>query len=96
MPRIGLNRCFMYIAIVPNRGSPRAVLLRKSYCEDGKLKNRTPANLSGQPVDRIEIVRAAFRGDKLVAACDNDFEIRRSLPHGHVLTALTIAWRTGL
>ena len=36
----------MYVAIVPNRGSPPAILLRESYREAGKTKNRTLANLS--------------------------------------------------
>ena len=37
----------MYVAKVPNRGSPPAILLRQSYREDGKVKNRTLADLSG-------------------------------------------------
>ena len=32
----------MYVTIVPNRGSPPAILLRETYREDGKVKNRTP------------------------------------------------------
>ncbi len=28
----------MYVARVPNRGSPPAILLRESYREDGKVK----------------------------------------------------------
>ena len=36
----------MYVTRVPNRTSPPAVLLRESYREDGKVKNRTLANLS--------------------------------------------------
>ena len=39
----------MYVAKVPNRGSPPAVLLRESYREAGKVKNRTLANLSSWP-----------------------------------------------
>jgi hypothetical protein len=86
----------MYIAIVPNRTSPPAVLLRESYREDGKTRNRTLANLSSLPADRIETLRAALRGDKLVPAGPDGFEIRRSLPHGHVLAALTMARRIGM
>ena len=86
----------MYIAIVPNRTSPPAVLLRESYREDGKTKNRTLANLSSLPADRIETLRAALRGNKLVPAGPDGFEIRRSLPHGHVLAALTMARRIGM
>src|SRR6266700_5829929 len=40
----------MYITRGPNRGSPPAVLLRESYREGGKVKNRTLANVSSWPV----------------------------------------------
>ena len=33
----------MYIARIPNRSSPPAYLLRESYREGGKVKNRTLA-----------------------------------------------------
>lgn len=39
----------MYVAVIPNRGSPPAILLRESFRENGKTKNRTLANLSGWP-----------------------------------------------
>jgi transposase len=53
----------MYIAVVPNRNSPPAVLLRESFREDGKIKNRTIANLSHWPAERVAALRAALRGD---------------------------------
>jgi hypothetical protein len=37
-----------------------------------------------------------LRGDPLAPIGENGFEIRRSLPHGHVLAALTTARRVGL
>jgi hypothetical protein len=86
----------MFVTTVPNRGSPPAVLLRESYREDGKVKSRTLANLSGWPVEKVETLRAVLRGDKLVPAGEGGFEIRRSLPHGHVLAALATARRVGL
>jgi hypothetical protein len=52
----------MYIAVVPNRNSPPAVLLRESYREDGKVKKRTLANLSRLPGELIDAVRAALKG----------------------------------
>src|SRR6266478_5831318 len=58
----------MYVAVVPNRGSPPAILLRESYREAGKTKNRTLANLSRWPAERIEQLRAVLRGDKLLLA----------------------------
>jgi len=85
----------MYVTVVPNRNSPPAVLLRESYREAGKTKNRTLANLSGWPSDRIELLRAVLRGDKLLPA-DQVMQIERALPHGHVLAALATARRAGL
>src|SRR2546421_7645218 len=80
----------MYVAVIPNRSSPPAILLRESYREAGKTKNRTLANLSGWPAKRIEQLRAVLRGDKLLPAAEA-VEIVRALPHGHVLAALGIA-----
>jgi hypothetical protein len=86
----------MHIAKVPNRNAKPSYLLRETYREDGKVKNRTLANLSKLPVERIETLRAALRGDPLAPVGDNGFEIQRSLPHGHVLAALATARRIGL
>src|SRR6476469_4613558 len=85
----------MYVAVVPNRGSPPAILLRESYREAGKTKNRTLANLSRWPAERIEQLRAVLRGDKLLPAPEA-VEIVRALPHGHVLAALGTARRIAL
>jgi hypothetical protein len=94
--RIGLIRCLMHIAKVPNRNARPSFLLRETYRENGKVKNRTLANLSKLPIERIEALRAALRGDSLVAVGAGGVEIRRSLPHGHVLAALSVARRIGL
>ena len=53
----------MYIALVPNRTSPPAILLRESFRQDGKVKNRTLANLSAWPRARIDALRRLLRGD---------------------------------
>ena len=53
----------MYIATVPNRKSPPAILLRESYRDQGKVKTRTIANLSHWAPDRIEALRKALKGD---------------------------------
>ncbi len=40
----------MYVAVIPNRGSPPAILLRESYREAGKTKNRpSPTCPAGPP-----------------------------------------------
>ena len=85
----------MYVAVIPNRGSPPAILLRESYREAGKTKNRTLANLSRWPAERIEQLRAVLRGEQLLPAAEA-VEIVRALPHGHVLAALGTARRIAL
>jgi hypothetical protein len=85
----------MYVALVPNRSSRPAILLRESYRDGNKVKNRTLANLSDWPADKIESLRAALRGGRVVAA-DEGLEIVRALPHGHVAAVLGTARRIGL
>lgn len=85
----------MYVATVPNRGSPPAILLRESYREGGKVKTRTLKNLSGWPAERIDLLRAVLRGDQLVPAGEG-VAIEQALPHGHVVAALETARRIGL
>jgi Transposase DDE domain len=86
----------MYVATVPNRRSPPAILLRESYRENGKVLNRTLANLSNWPAEKVQSLRAVLRGERLVPAGEGGFEIRRSLPHGHVVAALATARQIGL
>jgi hypothetical protein len=85
----------MYVAVVPNRSSPPAILLREGYREGGKTKNRTLANPSRWPAERIEPLCAVLRGDKLLPAVQA-VEIVRALPHGYVLAALGTARRIAL
>ena len=53
----------MYVATVPNRSSPPAILLRESYRQRGQVKSRTLANLSHWDPARIQAFRRALRGD---------------------------------
>jgi transposase len=86
----------MYVARVPNRGSPPAILLRQSYREGGKVKNRTLANLSRWPEDKVEALSRVLKGLPARLALDEAFEITRSLPHGHVAAVLGTARRLGV
>ena len=86
----------MYVATVPNRSSPPAILLRESYRQNGKVLNRTLANLSDWPAEKVPSLRAVLRGDRMMPAGEGGFEIRRSLPHGHVVAALATARQIGL
>jgi transposase len=73
----------MYIATIPNRGSPPAILLREGYREDGKVKTRTLANLSRLPPVALAALRQILKGEKLIKAGDA-FEAIASPHHGHV------------
>jgi hypothetical protein len=73
----------------------KAVLLRRSYRQDGKVKKETLANLSHLPAEAIDAIRRVLAGETLVNAKDA-FEIERSLPAGHVNAALTMARRLDL
>ena len=87
----------MYVVKVPNRGSPPAILLRESYREAGKVKNRTLANLSAWPEAKVDALARVLKGQPPPAApLDEAFEITRSLPHGHVAAVLGTARRLGL
>jgi transposase len=52
----------MYVATVPNRHSPPAILLRESYRDNGKVKSRTLANLTSWSPARLEALRQFLRG----------------------------------
>lgn len=80
----------MYVATVPNRNSPPAILLRESYRENGKVKTRTLANLSHLPSHQIQALRLALSGSLPAPgrSLPDSFRITRSLPHGHVAAVL--------
>ena len=79
----------MYIAVVPNRNSPPAILLRESFREQGRVKNRTLANLSHWPPAQIEALRQVLKGETTLGPpLERAFAVVRSLPHGHVAAVL--------
>jgi transposase len=80
----------MYVATVPNRNSPPAILLRESYRQDGKVKTRTLANISHLASHQIDALRLALAGSLPTAGSPlpDSFRISRSLSHGHVAAVL--------
>src|ERR1035441_8540618 len=87
----------MYVATVPNRNSPPAILLRESFRLGGKVHNRTLANLSHWPPDRVDAMRAVLKGATSVGApLPQAFDIVRSRPHGHVAAVLGTVHRLHL
>jgi len=80
----------MYVATVPNRNSPPAILLRESYREKDKVRTRTLANITHLGPQKIEALRQALSGSPPAAGSPlpDSFRIARSLPHGHVAAVL--------
>ena len=70
-------------------------LLRRTYRAEGKVKHETLANLSPLPEPAIEAVRACLAGKTMIAA-EDQLEITRSLPHGHVAAVMAQAHSLGL
>ena len=70
-------------------------LLRHTYREDGKVKHLTLGNLSDLPEDLIDVIRKRLAGKPLPEQ-DDDLQIVRSLPHGHVAAVLGTLRKIGL
>jgi len=66
-------------------------LLRRSYREDGKVKNETVGNVSHLPADVIDLIRRALRGETFAPVAQT-FEITASVAHGDA-KAVAIAMR---
>jgi len=77
----------MYIDEVPNRNSAPAILLREGWREGKRVRKRTVANLSHWPRSQVEALRRVLKGETLVSV-QEVFEVRSSLPHGHVEAVL--------
>ena len=79
---------YMYVAVVPNRSSPPAILLRESFRENGKVHNRTLANISHWPPAQVAALREVLKGAFSAGSGADSFQILRSLPHGHVVAVI--------
>jgi len=73
-------------------------LLRHTYREGGKVKHLTVGNISALPDDLIDVIRKRLAGGpQEPRSTDNDdFEIVRNLPHGHVAAVLGTLQKIGL
>ena len=85
----------MYIATVPNRNSPPAILLREGWREGTRIRQRTLANLSHWPKEKIETFRRLLRDETLVSPQDL-LATQKTLPHGHVEAVLLAMRQLGL
>ena len=72
----------------------RTHLLRRSYREDGKVKNETLGNLSHLPESVIDLIRRSLQGETFVPVGEA-FEIASSRAHGHVQAVSLAMQRLG-
>jgi hypothetical protein len=83
-----------HVATIKTKGKGGVVytsqLLRRSYRDsEGKVRHENLGNLSHLPPEIIDAIRAMLAGHRLLDL-DEDFEIKRSRPHGHVAAALGV------
>ena len=69
-------------------------LLRRSYREDGKVKNETLGNLSHLPDSLIDLIRRSLGGETFVSLGEA-FEASSSRAHGHVQAVALAMQRLG-
>jgi len=85
----------MFIERVPNRNSPPAVLLRRSFRRHGKTEKETLANLTHWPLNVVAGLERLLQGKTLVAF-EDVFRIERTVGHGHVAAVLGTIRRLGV
>src|SRR4051794_26235271 len=82
-----------HVATITTKGKGDTVytshLLRRSYREGGKVRHENLGNLSHLPIEIIDAIRAMLAGRCLVDL-DEELEVERSLPHGHVAAVLGV------
>ena len=93
----------MYITTTKSKGKKKtytSVLLRESYREDGKVKNRTIANLSHCKPNEIEAIRIAlkYKSDlsSLQSVTDKGVDLQQGMSVGAIWTVYALARRLGL
>ncbi len=70
-------------------------LLRRTYRQEGKVKHQTVGNISHLPEELIDTIRRYLRAE-LPPSSQAQFEILRTLPHGHVAAVLATIRHLGL
>lgn len=91
---------YMYIARSRSKSSSgkvyESVLLRESYREGNKVKNRTIANLSGRSEKEISAIEIALKNKENLSVLSNSFEIVQGRSVGSVHVLQTIATKLGI
>ena len=84
--RMSLSDLSVHVATITKKVGDkvyRSHLLRHSFREEGRVLNRTVANLSMLPDAAVEALRLALRGEVLAPVAEQ-IELAEVRPHGHV------------
>jgi hypothetical protein len=85
-----MKSCAAHVVTITKRVCEREYrthLLRRSYRDGDRVRNETLANLSHLGDEKVDVIRRALRGERLISF-ESDLEVTRSLPHGHVAAVL--------
>lgn len=88
----------MHVAIIKHQANGKTyvcTLLRQSYRDGAKVKQRTLANLSHLPEPIIDLSRRSLQGETFVPVSER-FHSTASTPHGHVEAVLGTIRKLGL
>ena len=90
----------MYITEVPCKKTSgkifKTVLLRKSYRENGKVKNKTVANLTDCTEEEINTIKAALKNKSSKLDSNKDLEIHQGRSIGGVYVIYKLAEKLGI
>jgi len=89
----------VYIEKTNSRGKYTCYLLRETYREDGKVKHRTIANLSGCPEEEIQAMRLALKHKKdlsQLVSVTEAVSLRQGLSVGAVWLLFDMAKQLGI
>lgn len=89
----------MFIEKTNSRGKYTCYLLRETYREDGKVKHRTLANLSGCAAEELEAMRLALKHKKdltQLVSVTQAVSLRQGLSMGAVWLLFEIARQLGI
>jgi len=92
----------MYITVIKSKGKNKtyqSVLLRESYREGGRVKNRTTANLSRCRPEEIEAIRLALKHKDDLSGLEQvrpGLEVREGPSLGALWTVYALARRLGV
>ncbi len=86
----------LHIETIPNKRGRASILLREAKREGKRIRRTTIANLTDLPPHIIAGFDAIIRGGVAFPSTSDVFNVRRSLPHGHVCAILACCKQIGL